>query len=57
MERDSTMIQRLLDWIEKKLDRGDTPEYLNGNLRLEELFKHEREEAMKDFKNEGTWNG
>jgi len=57
MERDSTMIQRLLDWIEKKLDRGDTPEYLNGNPRLEELFEHEREEAMKDFKDEGTWNG
>mgnify|MGYP004284711011 FL=1 len=57
MERDSTMIQRLLDWIEKKLDRGDAPEYLNGNPRLEELFEQEREEAMKDFKDEGTWNG
>ena len=56
MERDSTMIQRLLDWIEKKLDRGDTPEYLKGNPRLEELFKQERERAMQDHKDEGMWN-
>jgi len=51
------MIQRLLDWIKKKLDRGDIPEYLNGNPRLDELFNQERKQAMRDYKDEGTWNG
>jgi len=57
MERDSTMIQRLLDWIEKKLDNRDTPDYFRGNPSLEELFKKEREKAMQDEKDEGIWNG
>ena len=57
MERDSTMIQRLLDWIKKKLDRGDTPDYFRGNPTLDELFNQERKQAMKDYRDEGTWNG
>ena len=57
MERDSTMIQRLLDWIKKKLDRGDTPDYFRGNPTLDELFNKERKQAMKDYRDEGTWNG
>ena len=51
------MIQRLLDWIEKKLDNRDTPDYFRGNPSLEELFKKEREKAMQDDKDEGMWNG
>jgi hypothetical protein len=57
MERNSTMIQRLLDWIKKKLDRGDTPDYFRGNLSLEELFKKEREKAMQDHKDERMRDG
>tara|TARA_R100001369_G_scaffold541_1_gene1703 strand:+ start:52 stop:207 length:156 start_codon:yes stop_codon:yes gene_type:complete len=51
------MIQKLLDWIENKLNKGDTPEYLRGNPRLEELFKKERDKSMQDDKDEGMWNG
>tara|TARA_R100001369_G_scaffold33311_1_gene58403 strand:+ start:209 stop:364 length:156 start_codon:yes stop_codon:yes gene_type:complete len=51
------MIQRLLDWIEKKLDNRDTPDYFRGSPSLEELFKKEREKAMQDDKDEGMWNG
>ena len=57
MERDSTMIQRLLDWLQKKFDRGDTPDYFRGNLSLEELFKKEREKAMQDHKDERMRDG
>tara|TARA_R110000751_G_scaffold46265_1_gene104269 strand:- start:200 stop:355 length:156 start_codon:yes stop_codon:yes gene_type:complete len=51
------VIQRLLDWIKKKLDRGDTPDYFRGNLSLEELFKKEREKAMQEHKDERMRDG
>jgi hypothetical protein len=57
MERNSTVIQKLLDWIKKRLDRGDTPDYFRGNLSLEELFKKEREKAMQDHKDERMRDG
>ena len=30
------MIQKLLDWLQKKLDRGDTPDYFRGHPKLKD---------------------